>query len=155
MKFNKGDIVYSGLLEVEVYSCGENKFSGIVIKTDSFYPIGFETDDWDIDLFELKIPKKANKDILKLEYERLFEFYAIRVFYQDFDILKRGNFNDEELKIKSSKFPCYVEKDDVLCLKGERKELDKNIIIVSEETFLSILKRVNLLNKKYKIKSQL
>ena len=62
--------------------------------------------------------------VLKIEYERVFDKYAIRIVYQNTKILKRGQFNDYGLKSCS----CIAYYDNIFYIRGDYKEYDNDII---------------------------
>lgn len=52
------------------------------------------------------------EDILKIEYEPIFDGYAVKITYQNHDIIKRGNFNDCGIKSINN---IQYEKKYILC----------------------------------------
>lgn len=69
--FKKDDIVVSENLEVKVYNMiGECYFSGVVIKGDDEYDIGYESDGWNTIYFKLKYrPTNSNDLLLEIKQE--------------------------------------------------------------------------------------
>lgn len=94
------------------------------------------------------------KDVLELEYKKVFDMVAIRVKYQNCDILKRGKFEDENLKVRSINAPDYVSELGVLCIQGKIERKDNRIILVSEDDANKIKQKVKELNKKYGIEER-
>lgn len=94
------------------------------------------------------------KNVLELEYEKVFDMVAIRVKYQNCDILKRGKFEDENLRVRSINAPYYLSGSDVLFIQGEFEEKDNSIILVSEDEANKIKQRVKELNNRYGIEER-
>lgn len=89
------------------------------------------------------------KNVLELEYEKVFDMVAIRVKYQNCDILKRGKFEDENLRVRSINVPDYSSGSGILSIQGEVKREDDRIILVSEYDANKIKQQVKELNKRY------
>lgn len=85
------------------------------------------------------------ESVLKIEYERIFDKYAIKIVYQNTKILKRGLFNDCGVKSVS----CIAYFDNTFYIRGNYEDWDEDIIIVTNEELQDILKRVNKVNEKY------
>ena len=94
------------------------------------------------------------KNVLELEYEKVFDMVAIRVKYQNCDILKRGKFEDENLRVRSINVPDYLSGPDILLIQGEVKREDNRIILVSEDDANKIKQQVKELNKRYGIEER-
>lgn len=94
------------------------------------------------------------KNVLELEYEKVFDMVAIRVKYQNCDILKRGKFEDENLGVRSINAPDYVSGLGILFIQGEIKREDNRIILVSEDDANKIKQKVKELNKRYGIEER-
>lgn len=89
------------------------------------------------------------EDVLKVKYERVFDKYAIKVVYQNEEILKRQEFFD--CSIRSVSFPYYLKEQKVFCIRGSSIKQDDNIIIVDDEELQYILEKVCEVNEKYGI----
>lgn len=87
--------------------------------------------------------------VLKIKYERVFDKYAIKVVYQNEEILKRHEFFD--CGIRSVSFPYYLKEQKILCIRGINMDQDDNIVIVNDDELQYILERVNEVNEKYGI----
>lgn len=85
--------------------------------------------------------------VLKIEYERVFDKYAIRIVYQNTKILKRGQFNDCGLKSCS----CIAYYDNIFYIRGYLKECDNDVILVNDKELQDILEKVYKVNDKYGI----
>lgn len=94
------------------------------------------------------------KNVLELEYEKVFDMVAIRVKYQNCDILKRGKFEDKNLRVRSINAPDYLPGFDVLFIQGEFEGKDNSIILVSEDEANKIKQKVKELNNKYGIEER-
>lgn len=94
------------------------------------------------------------KNVLELEYEKVFDMVAIRVKYQNCDILKRGKFEDENLRVRSINVPDYSSGSGILSIQGEVKREDDRIILVSEYDANKIKQQVKELNKRYGIEER-
>lgn len=89
------------------------------------------------------------EDVLIVEFKPIFHNWGMKISYQDFSILKRGIFKDEELKVYSSDFPDYDCKSNTLFVKGLEKDKDDNIIYLYEEDKLRIEEKIKLFNEKH------
>ncbi len=89
------------------------------------------------------------EDVLKIEFQPVFDKWAWRIIYQNEDVLKRGEFIDEDLKIESHYSSEFV--DGFLFIRGEFKEHDKKINICTAEEKAIIEKRAKFINEKYGI----
>lgn len=89
------------------------------------------------------------EDVLIVEFKPIFHKWGMKISYQDFSILKRGIFKDEELKVYSSDFPDYDSKSNTLFVKGLEKDKDDNIIYLYEEDKLRIEEKIKLFNEKH------
>nr|DAQ26584.1 MAG TPA: hypothetical protein [Ackermannviridae sp.] len=85
--------------------------------------------------------------VLKIEYERVFDKYAIRIVYQNTKILKRGQFNDYGLKSCA----CIAYYDNIFYVRGDYKEYDNDIILVNDKELQDILEKVYKVNEQYGI----
>lgn len=93
------------------------------------------------------------EEVLKLEYQEVFENgVAVRIVHQDEKILKRGRFEDEEVKVFSCRCPDFD--CDNLCIRGVNKKRDNDIFIVSKEEAETIKYRVKKINEKYGIEKR-
>lgn len=94
------------------------------------------------------------KNVLELEYKKVFNMVAIRVKYQNCDILKRGKFKDENLGVRSINAPEYVPGLDILFIQGKIERKDNRIILVSEDDANKIKQKVKELNNMYGIEER-
>ena len=89
--------------------------------------------------------------VLEIEYQEVFDKVAIRIKYQNFEVLKRGEFEDREIKVKSAWAPQYVIYDDKLYIRGKETDEDNAIFFVDKKKLEKILEKVNEINEKYGI----
>jgi putative uncharacterized protein FNV0866 len=89
--------------------------------------------------------------VLEIEYQEVFDKVAVRIKYQNFEVLKRGEFYDEETEVESCGVPEYIKDDNKLYIQGKEEEKDSKILLVDKEDLKEILKIVNKINEKYGI----
>ena len=89
--------------------------------------------------------------VLEIEYQDVFDKVAVRIKYQNFEVLKRGKFYDKETGVESCFEPEYCEYDNKFYIQGKEKNKDSKILLVDKEDLKEILKRVNKINEKYGI----
>ena len=89
--------------------------------------------------------------VLEIETQEVFDKVAIRIKYQNFEVLKRGEFEDREIKVKSAWAPQYVIYDDKLYIRGKETDEDNAIFFVDKKKLEKILEKVNEINEKYGI----
>ena len=92
------------------------------------------------------------EDVLKIEFQPVFDKWAWRITYQNEDVLKRGEFYDEELCVESVKLPSFDL--DILFLKGDFREEDDKINLCTTEEKALIEEKVKAINEKYGIKKR-
>ena len=89
--------------------------------------------------------------VLEIESQEVFDKVAVRIKYQNFEALKRGDFRDEETGVESCWAPEYVKYDNKLYIQGKEKDKDNIVLLVDKEDFKKILEKVNKINEKYGI----
>lgn len=89
--------------------------------------------------------------VLEIEYQEVFDKVAVRIKYQNFEVLKRGKFYDEETEVESCFAPEYCKNDNKLYIQGEEKNKDSKMLLVDKEDLEKILEIVNKINEKYGI----
>lgn len=89
--------------------------------------------------------------VLEIETQEVFDKIAIRIKYQNFEVLKRGEFKDEEIIVESACVPDYINLNNKLYIQGEAESVDNRIFLVDKEDLKNILEKVNKINKKYGI----
>ena len=91
------------------------------------------------------------ENVLEIEYQEVFDKVAVRIKYQNFEVLKRGEFYDGEIRVESDWRPEYNKNKNKLHIQGKEEKEDNKIILVDKEDLKEILKRVNKINEKYGI----
>ena len=90
--------------------------------------------------------------VLEIESQEVFDRVAIRIKYQNFEVLKRGEFEDKGIGVVSFNNPCYLPSPyNQLYLKGKSKIEDNSIFTVAKEEFKNIKNMVEAINEKYGI----
>ena len=89
--------------------------------------------------------------VLEIETQEVFDKIAIRIKYQNFEVLKRGEFYDGERKVESDWAPEYIKDNNKLYIQGKDESEDSRIFLVDKEDLKKILEIVNKINKKYGI----
>ena len=94
------------------------------------------------------------EDVLKIEFEKVFDRWGMRIVYQDFNVLKRGIFTDNDIKVSSNYIVEYDRINDWLYILGKNSDKDDNIIFVTNEEKEIIENKVKLINEKYNIEKR-
>ncbi len=89
--------------------------------------------------------------VLEIETQEVFDKVAIRIKYQNFEVLKRGGFYDEETEVESDWKPEYIKDNNKLYIQGKDESEDSRIFLVDKEDLKKILEIVNKINEKYGI----
>ena len=89
--------------------------------------------------------------VLEIESQEVFDRVAIRIKYQNFEVLKRGEFKDEEIIVESACVPDYINLNNKLYIQGEAESADNRIFLIDKEDLKNILEKVNKINEKYGI----
>ena len=95
----------------------------------------------------------TKEDVLKVEFERIFDKWGMRIVYQD-SILKRGMFIDSDIKVSSNYEIEYYKTNNWLYILGKYTDEDNKIIIVDDEEKKIIEHKVKLVNEKYGIEKR-
>lgn len=107
----------------------------------------------EIEKIEIDVNKEQNQltDVLILEYKEVFGKVACRIVYQDEEVLKRGEFEDEDIEVFSCWKPQFIQRElHIKCI----KEYDDNIFLVNKEEAEIIKEKVRKINEKYGIKER-
>ena len=91
------------------------------------------------------------ENVLEIEYQEIFDKVAVRIKYQNYEVLKRVKFYDKEIQVDSFLVPSYIKEHNMLFVEGELKSQDNKIFLVDKEDLKKILEKVNKINKKYGI----
>lgn len=90
------------------------------------------------------------KEVLKIEVVPVFDRYAWRIVEQDETVLKRGEFQDDEIGVTAT--DNRIDYDgDWLSILGNCKSYDNDIEIEEKCGIDDIIERVKLINEKYGI----
>ena len=92
------------------------------------------------------------EEVLKIESQEVFDSVAFRIVYQNEEVLKRGEFKDNELDVYSSTTLEY--RKGTLYIRGNVEECDDKIVVVSKEEFKDVVEKVRLINKKYDVQKK-
>lgn len=96
----------------------------------------------------IEIKEEVGDIVLEIEYIEIFdEKYVVKISKQNEEILPRNNFSDNDLDVYSCNYFSYSNGE--LFLRGQNKNEDDRVIIVSKEQFLDIVEKVRLINEKY------
>lgn len=167
MRFRKGDIVATRArhIEMEIEECCDEYFSGVVLFPEC--EKGYRTK---IEKHEFKnfiilrpstdnnntphstfYPEKSEETVLQIEYMPVFNEYAVRISYQDEEVLCRDKFEDTEIGVSSVCNPALHY--GILYIKGFSEKNDNQIIIATKEELDIIKDKVKRINEKYGSKS--
>lgn len=91
----------------------------------------------------------VKEKVLKIEHQSVFDKYAVRITYQNEEILKRGEF--EDCGIRSLSSPDYSKQDNIFYILGLNTCLNNDILIVNDRELQYIYEKVNEVNEKYGI----
>ena len=89
--------------------------------------------------------------VLEIEFQDVFDKVAVRIKHQNYEVLKRVKFYDEEIKVDSFLVPGYIKEHNMLYVQGEVQSKDNKIFLVDKEDLKKILEKVNKINEKYGI----
>lgn len=85
------------------------------------------------------------EDVLQIEYQKVFDKYAVKIAYQNDNVIRRYYFSDCGVKSVNN----IEYRDDVFYICGIDKDKDNKFIIVSESELEDIIKKVANVNEKY------
>ena len=89
------------------------------------------------------------ENVLEIEYCNVFEKFAVRIKYQNYAILKRNNFRDDELNVSS--LNCFHYSGKTLYLNGKDVVEDKEFTIMDRDKLEDLIDLVKKINDKYGI----
>ena len=89
--------------------------------------------------------------VLEIEYQEVFDMVAFRIKYQNEEILKRGKFEDWDIRVVSNDNESfgYHNLHDFLNIRNNYKRADDVVQLVSKSEFKGIKERIDKLNEKY------
>lgn len=79
------------------------------------------------------------------------QYSSIEVTYQNTDVLERGNFSDNKIKVSSSISPTYSTSSDTFYIRGNDEKKDNKPFMVENKYVETFKERVRLINEKYGI----
>jgi hypothetical protein len=127
----------------KIYNVAEIRTDGYLIKNDDetlacYYTYRFE-----------EVENMEKEKVLEIEFQEVFDKVAWRISYQNEDVLKRGEFEDDEIGVGSCFYPSYIR--NTLMLLGIDKQKDNDVCVVAKEEAEIIKQRVDAINEKYGI----
>ena len=125
------------------------KIYSVVDEIDSFYTIINDNGkEWDYLKCRFEEVEEAEKEkVLEVEFQEVFDKVAWRIAYQNEHVLKRGEFEDDEIGVASCYYPSYTR--NTLMLLGANKQKDNDVCIVTKEEAEIIKQKVYTINEKY------
>ncbi len=135
---------------IAINACYHMNISESAYKDNLIVLEGFETSQflW-VSGCNIKAIEQKYETVLEIEYEKVFDEYAVRISKQNEDILQRGKFEDTELNVYSKY--CFDLESSNLFLRGICDNKDNKSILVCEENLEIIKTKVKLINEKYRI----
>ena len=106
------------------------------------------------DFLDYELINNPMEEVLRVEFQKVFDMWACKVVYQNFDILKRYSFYYKEVGVKSLHFIEYNKEDNLFYVLGDREKKDNDFILVNDESKKIIEDEVRLINEKYGIKKR-
>lgn len=93
------------------------------------------------------------ENVLEIEYQEVFDSVVFRIKYQNDEILKRGKFEDWDIRVVSNDNESvgYHNIHDFLNIRNNYTRADTRNFLVTKTEFKSIKERVDKLNEKYGI----
>lgn len=80
------------------------------------------------------------ENVLEIEYMPVFDNkFIVRIKHQNTDVLKRGEFLDEEINVESVGGPSFIHS--TLFLRGNNHDRDYDYAVVSEFQLNKIIKK--------------
>lgn len=95
----------------------------------------------------------GKENVLEIEYQEVFDSVVFRIKYQNDEILKRGKFEDWDIRVISNDNESvgYHNIHDFLNIRNNYTSADTRNFLVKKTEFKSIKERVDKLNEKYGI----
>lgn len=92
------------------------------------------------------------EDVLKIEFQPVFDNWAWKITYQNENVLKRGEFKDDDSKTESVFEPSFV--GECFYIRGTFDEHDDKINLCTTGEKAIIEEKVRAINEKYGIYKQ-
>lgn len=117
----------------------ENEYYWEWVRIDKITPLEYECEN---KILDIKITK-INKD-----------YSSVEILHQDFDVLERGLFRDDNINVYSCLEPWYNEEFDRLYIRGEKEKSDNRPFTVSNKYIKAIEEKVRYINGKYSVNNR-
>lgn len=141
------DCPFSRINSINGNSCIVNKYSKdthLCYFSDSTLVVSAK------EFLKFKEEDKMEKEkVLEVEFQDVFDKVAVRIAYQNEEVLKRNQFKDEEIRVTSVCYPDFDSR--ILYILGYDKDEDNRCELVSKEKAEEIKKKVEAINEKYGI----
>jgi hypothetical protein len=92
------------------------------------------------------------ENVLELEYQEVFDKVAVRIKYQNEEVLKRDNFIDEKIGVASISSPDFHMVN--LYIRGSNVNMDDYCELITKEKAEEIKEKVHKINEKYGIRKR-
>lgn len=92
------------------------------------------------------------ENVLELEYQEVFDKVAVRIKYQNEEVLKRDNFTDEKIGVSSISSPDFHMVN--LYIRGSNVNMDDYCELITKEKAEEIKEKVRKINEKYGIRKR-
>lgn len=132
-------VVYSG----KEYDVLKEDEDGYIIRNEVGVLAGYPKE-----FFE-EVKEVEKEKVLEVGFQDVFDKVAWRITYQNEDVLKRGEFKDRDIEVRSTGLPIFSE--GTLYILGFHRDCDNDVQIVSKEQAEIIKQKVNAINEKYGI----
>lgn len=93
------------------------------------------------------------ENVLELGYQEVFDKVAVRIKYQNEEVLKRDNFIDEKIGIASISSPDFHMVN--LYIRGSNVNMDDYCELITKEKAEEIKEKVRKINEKYGIRKKM
>lgn len=117
----------------------ENEYHWEWVRIDKITSLEYECEN---KILDIKITK-INKD-----------YSSVEILHQDFDVLERGLFRDDNINVYSCLEPWYNEEFDRLYIRGEKEKSDNRPFTVSNKYIKAIEEKVRYINGKYSVNNR-
>lgn len=98
--------------------------------------------------------EKETETVLEIAFIPIWDKWAWKIIKQNEKVLRRGEFKDDDIRVRSIYFSDFKEDEKILFIKGISKNMDDKINICTIEEKLIIERKVKAINEKYGIKKR-
>lgn len=98
--------------------------------------------------------EKETETVLEIAFIPIWDKWAWKIIKQNEKVLRRGEFKDDDIRVRSIYFSDFKEDEEILFIKGISKNMDDKINICTIEEKLIIERKVKAINEKYGIKKR-